>query len=123
MQAILKTLVIGMGVLIVLGLGLLVYGFYKTSHDPGWRLFGPRETPPAAGGASRQQTEAPILAGDVALGLPPGCAVTDLRLAGGLIYVLTGPRRDSAPAAQETACGQVLVIDPAAGRVTGRLLP
>ena len=101
MHAALKTLVIGLGVLIALGLGLLVYGFFKTSSDPTWRLFG--DARPAA---------AP--AGDIELNLPTGCEIKDVTQLGGQIYVLTQPAG---------VCGQVLIVDPTTGRVTGRIKP
>ena len=41
----LKSIVIGLGVLIFLGLGLLGYGFIQKANDPGWRLFSSSPAP------------------------------------------------------------------------------
>ena len=116
MQAFLKFLVIGMGLLIVLGLGLLVYGFFKTSQDPNWRLFGDEGPAQSATGTPPPANLAPPIAvsGDIDLNLPKGCEIKGVTQMGGQIYVLTQPAG---------VCGQVLIIDPASGRVTGRINP
>ncbi|MEQ8229746.1 MAG: hypothetical protein RIA64_16800 [Rhodospirillales bacterium] len=117
MQAVLKFIVIGMGMLIVLGLGLLVFGFYKTSQDPNWRLFGETEAPAGgvAGTPPPPGLAPPVpVSGDIELGLPTGCEIKGVTQLGGQIYVLTQPAG---------VCGQVLIVDPATGRVTGRIKP
>lgn len=114
MQAFLKTLVIGMGLAIAAGMGLLIYGFVKTTEDPNWRLFSKSEDRPVAPAVSAPVVLPLALEGDIALGLPKGCEIRDVRPAGGKLLVLTQPAG---------VCGQVLVVDPQAGRVTGRLLP
>ncbi|MAN79864.1 MAG: hypothetical protein CMM77_06500 [Rhodospirillaceae bacterium] len=116
MHAALKLLVIGLGVLIALGLGLLVYGFFKTSQDPTWRLFG--DSKPAAttvGTPPPAHLSPPVaLSGDIELNLPTGCEIRSVTELGGQIYVLTQPAG---------VCGQVLIIDPGTGGVTGRINP
>ncbi|MEQ8504481.1 MAG: hypothetical protein RIB80_04080 [Rhodospirillales bacterium] len=117
MQAVLKFIVIGMGMLIVLGLGLLVFGFYKTSQDPNWRLFGETDAPARgiAGSPPPPGLAPPVpVSGDIELGLPTGCEIKGVTQLGGQIYVLTQPAG---------VCGQVLIVDPATGRVTGRIKP
>ncbi|HBT44051.1 MAG TPA: hypothetical protein DIW51_04805 [Rhodospirillaceae bacterium] len=116
MHAALKSLVIGLGVLIALGLGLLVYGFFKTSQDPTWRLFGDAKPAAATAGTPPPAHLAPPLAvsGDIELNLPTGCEIKSVTQLGGQIYILTQPAG---------VCGQVLIVDPAAGRVTGRINP
>ena len=110
MQTALKSLVIGLGLLIVLGLGLLVYGFAKKSSNPDWRLFGTAKTPPVT-----VVPQPPLrLTGDIKLNLPTGCDIRGVNAAGGFLYVLTGPR---------SACGEVLIIDPSTGLIVGRLTP
>ncbi|MEK9671973.1 MAG: hypothetical protein VW268_05650 [Rhodospirillaceae bacterium] len=116
MHALLKTLVIGMGVLIMLSLGLLVFGFYKTTQDPNWKLFSTSDAPAKAAMPTGRPTPPIALSGDLALGLPTGCEVTGVNSAGGMLYVLTGPR-------SAARCGHVLIVDPALGRVTGKLAP
>lgn len=117
MHAALKTLVIGLGVLIACGLGLLVYGFFKTSQDPNWRLFGDAPSPAkiVAGTPPPVDMAPPVpLSGDIELNLPTGCEIKGVTQLGGQIYVLTQPAG---------VCGQVLIVDPATGRVTGRIKP
>jgi hypothetical protein len=117
MHAALKSLVIGLAVLIALGLGLLVYGFFKTSQDPSWRLFG--DAKPAAAAAAGTPPPAHLappvpVSGDIELNLPTGCEIKGVTQLGGQFYVLTQPAG---------VCGQVLIVDPATGRVTGRIKP
>lgn len=130
MHTALKSLVIGLGVLILLGLGLLAYGLAKKSNDPDWRLFGAAKTaaPPASsttagsttglrpGAAMPTPAPGPMarVSGDVKLNLAEGCEVRGVNAAGGMLYVLTGPA---------SVCGEVLIVDPAAGKVVGRLTP
>lgn len=116
----LKTMVIGMGVLIVLALVLLVYGLVKRSSDPTWKLFGPSQTaqqtapapatapppPPAPAGAAF---------GDVALPAPASCRIAGMKTAAGMLYLrLDGP---------DPACNAVIAVDAASGKVRGRLTP
>jgi hypothetical protein len=91
MQA-LKTLVIFMGVLIVLGVALLVYGLSTRLSDGS-----------DAGGF-----------GEVALPLPAGCVLAEARAAGERLIV-----RSDGPA--ERGCQQVFVVDLASGRLLGRV--
>jgi len=116
MHAALKSLVIGLGVLIALGLGLLVYGFFKTSSDPTWRLFGSAKPAAVAAGTPPPAHLSPSMpvSGDIELNLPTGCEIKSVTQLGGQIYVLTQPAG---------VCGQVLIIDPVSGRVTGRIKP
>ena len=47
----LKSVVIGLGILILLSMALLTYGLYQKASDPGWRLFSrpaPAEFPAPA---------------------------------------------------------------------------
>ena len=114
MHTALKSLVIGLGLLIASGLGFLIYGFIKKSDDPGWRPFGGSTPPMVVGPAATPAMPAAQISGDIKLDLPIGCQIRDVRPAGQLLYVLTGPA---------AVCGQVLVVDPAAKRVIGRLIP
>lgn len=91
MQA-LKTLVIFMAVLIVLGLALLAYG-----------LFGRMSKTQGVGGF-----------GEVALPLPAGCVLADARAEGERLIV-----RSDGPV--ERGCQAVVVVDMASGRVLGRV--
>ncbi|MCK5777965.1 MAG: hypothetical protein KAH11_04190 [Rhodospirillales bacterium] len=105
MQA-LKFIVIGMGILIVLAVGLIGYGLYKKSVEPGWKLFGPRADAPAAA--------APTAFGDLNLNLADGCFIESVRPDGPRVYLLLGPAG---------SCDGVIVIDTGDGRVLGRINP
>lgn len=101
----LKSLVIGLGLLIFAGLGLLAYGFYHKSRDPGWRLF-------SSSGNSDQGVAAFV---DVALDLPAGCTIDGVEPDGARAYLVIGPA--------DGPCARVVVVDVAAGRVLGVIKP
>ncbi|SDF45723.1 hypothetical protein SAMN05216241_101156 [Limimonas halophila] len=91
----LKALVIGMAVLIVLGLGVVVAKIIADSSD----ATGPRAD-----------------LGTLHLGLDDACRIagvtgTDDRL----VVRLDGPA--------DAGCGEVLLVDPGAGKVVGRIAP
>lgn len=109
MQA-LKAIVIGMGALIVLAVGLIGYGLYKKSVDPGWKLFGTR--PEAA--SPMTAAAAPGVFGDHTLDLADNCYIEDVRPNGRRAYLLLGPA---------SVCDGVIVIDIEDGRVLGRIQP
>jgi len=101
----LNSLVIGLGVLIFAGLGLLAYGFYHKTHDPGWRMLssgapGPRPAPAF---------------GNVGLELPAGCTIDDVSPDGERAYLTVGPA--------DGPCARVIVFDVVAGRVLGVIKP
>lgn len=100
----LKSLVIGLGLLIFAGLGLLAYGFYHKARDPGWRLF-----------SSEPSDRRPAAFGDVALDLPAGCVIEGVEPDGGRAYLIVGP--------EDGPCARVVVVDVTAGRVLGVIKP
>lgn len=103
----LKTIVIGMGVLIVGAICLLAYGLYKKSVDPTWKLFGaPRPV------MSETSSTPPAAFGDVSLGLAPGCRIEEITAAGPRAFVRIGP---------DASCDAVIVIDLADGRILGSI--
>ena len=95
----LKALVIGMGVLIVLAMGLLVWGFYTRARNL------------VAEGGAEPATAAPFQA---ALDAPMGCEPAEIAADQGRLYVRMGP---AGP------CARVLVFDGATGRALGSLAP
>lgn len=109
MQA-LKFIVIGMGILIVLAVGLIGYGLYKKSVDPGWKLFGPQPDAPTTSAPAA----APNAFGDIDLGLEGGCHVIGVQPDGRRAYLLIGPIG---------RCDGVIVVDTGDGRVLGRFNP
>lgn len=93
MTALLKTLVIGMGVLIVLGMGGVAYGIYanmqrwqESASGDGW--------------------------GDLAVTLPQGSRVTHMQAADDLLYLHH----------EGAGVGGVVVVDSQRGRVVGRII-
>jgi hypothetical protein len=111
MQA-LKALVIFMGVLIVAGMALLVYGLVTRTGGEG------REAAGAA--APALQTAVPAPAGPLTpfgtleLPIPDGCSLAGSELAGDRLVVrVTGQ--------VERGCQQLVIVDLASGQEIGRL--
>lgn len=100
----LKSLVVGLGVLIVIGMALLVWGFYQKAADPGFRLFADPPAPPGAppGGPFA----------DVVLGLPAGCSIADMEVQGERLYLRIGPPGE---------CMRVVIVDVVRGAVIGTI--
>jgi len=101
----LKGTVVGLGVLIVLAGGLLAYGLYQKSQDPGWRLFSSAPAPSPS--ASK-----PF--GVINLDLPEGCVIARVRPDGERAYLTIGP---------SGACNRIVVVNIATGRVLGTIQP
>jgi len=102
----LKSLVIGLGVLIALGLGLLAWGFYHKTHDPAWRM-------QASGLAGKTPAMAPF--GALNLDLPADCFIDLVEPDGDRLYLIIGPA--------DHACARVVVVDAARGRILGTIKP
>ena len=102
-MAALKTLVIGMGLLIVAGMGLIAWGLYEKVAGPGFKLF--------AGDGEAAAPQVPTRPfGRVDLDLPSGCAIVDSRPDGERLYVHIGP---------PGPCARIVVVDIVQGRVLG----
>ncbi len=92
----LKALVIGMGILILLGLAVVIAAIVARMGDGG------------------EGARAGF--GTLHLGLPGSCRIAAVRpLQDHLVLRLAGPAKDG--------CGEVIVVDPAAGKVIGRIAP
>jgi hypothetical protein len=101
-----KTIVIGLGVLIVLGFVLLGYGFVKKANNPDWKLFssGPAGAP-----------EAPFESfKTIDLNLPEGCVITTVRPDSARAYLTIG---GPAP------CNRVIIVDTVRSRILGTIQP
>ncbi len=110
----LKSVVIGLGILILLGMTLLTYGLYQKARDPGWRLFsGPA---PGAFQAPARAPAAPDVKafGTLGLHLPDGCLITQVRPDGGRVYLTIGP---------PGPCNRIVIVDTVRGRVLGTIKP
>ena len=123
-MAALKTLVVGMGILIVLGIGVLGYGMYQKAQNPDFRFFtAENETFPSAAPAP-QVVPAPQMVptlvtrkpldpfGDIALSVPEGCEIVDMKPFRRLLHLRIGPGR---------ACSRVIVFDLRRGKVLGTI--
>ncbi|MBK1671438.1 hypothetical protein CKO28_25900 [Rhodovibrio sodomensis] len=119
----LKGLVIGMGVLIVVGLTIVVVTIAM-------RLSGPEAADGQAAQAGSSATSATTATtarpaarpsgaqpfGALQLGMADSCRIADAVASGGTLVVrVEGPAQDG--------CGQLVVVDPAQGRVLGRIRP
>ncbi len=99
MQSI-KALVIFMGLLILAGLGLLVYGVVGQVSE----IAGPGESPGEPGGFDA-----------AAVTLPAGCVLAEARIdEGRLVLRAEGP-------ADRPDCQQVILLDPDSGAELGRI--
>ena len=112
----LKSVVIGLGVLIFLGLGLLVYGFIQKAGNPDWRLLSSTPAP--------ENTAAAKPFGTFKLGLPEGCVITGVRPddgpGGARVYLSIGSGGGNAAG---RSCNRLIVIDTVQGRVLGTIRP
>ena len=120
----LKSLVIGMGILILLGLALLTYGFIKKTGDPSWRLFSsqaPSGTPPATPTPEKGK---PLKSfGELNLPLPEGCVIGRVTPDGERAYIKLRPQDAKKGVATNGLCNRVIVIDAVRGRVLGTIQP
>lgn len=108
----LKSAVIGLGILILLGMTLLAYGLYQKARDPGWRLFsGPAPAPAAYQAPAASDAKA---FGTISLHLPDGCLITQVRPDGGRVYLTIGP---------PGPCNRIVIVDAVLGRVLGTIQP
>lgn len=107
----LKAIVIGMGALIVLAVGLIGFGLYKKSVEPGWKLFGTQNEAPLAALAVAAP---PTTFDPVRLGLPETCSILEVRPDGPRVYLQVGP---------EPECESVIVLDAKDGRILGLIHP
>ena len=114
----LKFLVIILGLLIVLGMVLLGFGFYKKTTNPDWKLFG-AESPPV----NESPVPAPQLGpqrdplkpfGVLSLSLPFGCTISKVTPQRQYAYLEIGPTPE---------CNQVIIVDLQAGAVLGTIKP
>lgn len=112
----LKSLVIGLGVLIFLGMTLLVYGFYQKANDPGWRMFS---SPSAPGRPAGPLT--PF--GEFDLKLPEGCVIGRITPDGDRAYIKIRPDGAKRGTSRGGPCNRIVVIDVVRGQVLGTIKP
>ena len=118
MQA-LKTLVAGLGLLIVIGSGVLVWGLYQKATDPDFKMFSFGAAAPDRAATAQPSVPAAAPASavgrpfaDVDLGLPATCEIADMQVAAGRLFLRIG----GGP-----GCERIVAVDPADGRVLGTI--
>lgn len=126
MQA-LKGLVIGLGLTIALVVGVMVWGLFKKSEDPDFKMFtfssAEKDAEPArqAADTSRPTPPAPTgpvpAWGTISLNLPAGCAIVDMESRPGRLFV-----RSAATGPTVSGCARVTLIDPNTGRILGTVV-
>ena len=112
MQA-LKSLVIGMGLLIVVGTILIVYGLIQRSSDPEFSFFGLKGDD--APTTRTVQADADTILrpfGDITVPLASGCRIEDMRPDDGQLFVRVGP---------EGSCARIIAIELSSGKVLGNV--
>ncbi len=122
----LKSLVIVLGLLIVLGVLLLGFGFYKKTTDPDWNLFGGIavsppigqavvNAPPAAALGPVKPNREPLTAfGTISLNLPAGCVITRFEPRRQYAYLEIGPTPE---------CNRIVLVDLKRGVILGAIKP
>ena len=114
----LKSIVIVLGILIVLGIVLLGYGFYKKTSEPSWKPFtkqteyiGKLKRVPL----KQQQNKEPFKSfGTLSLNLAEGCLITKVQLTKRYAYFMIGLK---------PSCSAVIIVDIKKGVVLGRIIP
>ena len=114
----LKSIVIILGILIVLGITLLGYGFYKKTSEPNWKPFAEqnKSIDETRQGLLRQQrNDEPVKSfGTISLDLDEGCLITKVQSSQRYVYFMIG---------QRPTCNAVIIVDIKKGVVLGRIIP
>jgi hypothetical protein len=114
----LKSIVIVLGILIVLGIVLLGYGFYKKTSEPSWKPFAEKkksiEEPQPALLKKQENTESFKFFGTLSLDLAEGCMITKIQPTRRYVYFMIG---------QRPACNSVVLVDIKKGLILGRIIP
>jgi len=116
MQA-LKSLVAGMGILIVLIMGTIAYGLYRKADDPDFTFFSLSDltgAPVAAvPAAPARPPSTPRAFGEALLALPEGCSIAAVSGDGVRIFLKLGPAGG--------ACERIIVLDAESGARLGTI--
>jgi len=102
-------LVIGLGAIIVVGMGMLVYGFVQKAADPSFNFLSKASSGAAkdAGWDASASTQT-----NITVPLPPGTSVVSVARAENLLMVHTVDEDDNSA---------ILFLDPANGRIVRRI--
>ena len=112
----LKSLVIGLGVMVVVAMGLLAWGLYHKANNPDFKLF---ET-----GTSQEEASG---FGDLSVSAPKGCVIARAHVEDDLLVVLVKPSKNwfkdlgvkKLERAERPDCDRVVVIDMTTGATKG----
>jgi hypothetical protein len=96
-----------MGVMIVAGIALLVYGISQKAVDPSFKLFQGKPSP-----AASATDAAPGGFGETRIALPDGCSVVDMRPDGPRLYLRIGPAG---------GCERIIVVHAGSGQPLGSI--
>jgi hypothetical protein len=99
-------LVIGLGAIILMGMGLLVYGFVQKAADPSFSFFSKT----SAGAAKTTATG--VTPTNITVPLPAGTSVVSVALADALLMVHTVDEEDNSA---------ILFLDPIDGHIVRRI--
>lgn len=120
MQA-LKSLVVGLTILIIIAMSVIAYGLYRKASDADFKFFS------LSGEKTTQETPQPIPVpspvaepgalpkafGEVMLSLPVGCVIANVTGDGNRIFLKIGP--------VGRTCERVIIIDATSGALLGTL--
>ena len=107
----LKSIVIVLGILIVLGVVSLGYGLYKKTSEPGWKPF-PERAKNIEGQQQNREPSKPF--GTISLDLADGCIITKVLPKQRNVYFMIG---------KKPSCNAVILVDLKKGVVLGRIVP
>jgi flagellar basal body-associated protein FliL len=114
----LKSIVIVLGILIVLGIVLLGYGFYKKTSEPSWKPFSEQdksiEEQQSIPLRQQQITKSFNSFGSLSLNLADGCLITKVEIETHYAFFMVGPT---------PACNAVILVDIQKSVVLGRFTP
>ena len=119
----LKGFVIVLGLTIVFVMGVMVWGLFKKSENPDFKMFtfsgleSGKTTTPSAASSVPAPTGITASWGTVSLNLPMGCAIGRMETQPGKLFIHARPRADAV-----SGCSRVTVIDPDTGHVLGTIV-
>ena len=114
----LKSIVIVLGILIVIGIVLLGYGFHKKTSEPGWKPFSEQDKSIEelqSKSLWQQQIRKPFNSfGTLSLNLADECLITKVEPTSRYAFFMVGPT---------PACNAVILVDIQKSVILGRFTP
>ena len=110
----LVSLVFGLGIILIGGFGLLIFGLYQRASDPDFKFFSensdkPAQISPAANPTPRLNTNLPV---NISIPLPKGERIKEIEASGNriIVHITNQAKQD-----------QIMVLDAETGAVIRRL--